>query len=547
MDHKKKKVWEEEILNPALEKQPERAENFQTASGIPLPRAALPEGRDSDELLSFPGEYPFTRGVYPTMYRGRLWTMRQYAGYASAEETNRRFRYLLDQGQTGLSVAFDLPTQLGYDPDYPLAEGEVGRLGVSISSLADMEALLDGIPLDRVSTSMTINAPAAVLLAMYIAVARRQGVSLDELRGTVQNDILKEYIARGTYIFPPRQSLRLTTDLIQYCQREVPHWNTISISGYHIREAGATAVQEVAFTLANGLAYVDAAREVGLDLNDFGRRLSFFFSADNDFLEEVAKFRAARLLWAELMKERCGASDPEACKLRFHTQTAGSTLTAQQPYNNIVRVALQALSAVLGGTQSLHTNSMDEALQLPSEQAVQIALRTQQILAEESGVANTVDPLGGSYLIEKLTREISARVREYLGKIEKRGGSLAAIESGFIQAEIQDSAYKQQLARESGKSVQVGVNAYQDLEEEIKIQVPPLDPALEEDRLLALEKVRDQRDSSQVESLLQDLRTAAGAEENLLPILVDCVEAYTTLGEICGALREVWGEYRERI
>ncbi len=542
MDRKKKKEWEEKILQPVLDKHPEREEGFQTASEIPLPRVALPEGRDSDEQLSFPGEYPFTRGIYPTMYRGRLWTMRQYAGYASAEETNRRFRYLIDQGQTGLSVAFDLPTQIGYDPDHPLAAGEVGRVGVSIASLDDLDRLFAGIPLDKISTSMTINAPAAVLLAMYIALAQRRGISLSDLRGTVQNDILKEYVARGTYIFPPKPSLRLITDLFQYCQQEIPHWNTISVSGYHIREAGANAVQEVAFTLANGLAYISEAVEAGLNVNRFGKQLSFFFSAHNDFLEEIAKFRAARQLWAELLVERFGVQAPDALKLRFHTQTAGSTLTAQQPENNIVRVALQALSAVLGGTQSLHTNSMDEALQLPSQEAVQAALRTQQILAEESGIANTVDPLGGSFLVENLTDEIAVRVRGYLKEIDKRGGALASIDSGYIQAEIQDSAYRQQLNRETGKAVQVGVNAYQ-IEEELTIVSREMDPELEANRLRQLNEIRSRRRQPNADQLLETLKRQAGGEKNLMPVLIDCVEADLTLGEICGALRKVWGEY----
>jgi len=536
--------WEEEILKPALKKFPERKESYTTGSGIPLPRVALPlEGQSFSERLGFPGEQPYTRGVYPTMHRGRLWTMRQYAGYASAEESNRRYRYLLEQGQTGLSVAFDLPTQIGYDADHPLAAGEVGKVGVSISSLRDMEALFQDIPLDKVSTSMTINSPAAILLAMYIAVAKGQGVDPKTLRGTVQNDILKEYIARGTYIFPPQPSMRLITDLFQYCQTEVPKWNTISISGYHIREAGSTAVQEVAFTLANGVAYVAAAVDVGLDVNDFGRRLSFFFNAHNDFLEEVAKFRAARRLWFSLMGERFGATHPDALKLRFHTQTAGSTLTAQQPHNNIVRVALQALAAVLGGTQSLHTNSMDEALGLPTQEAVQIALRTQQILAEESGTANTIDPLGGSYLVEELTDEIESRAREYLEEIDRQGGALVAIENGYIQGEIQDAAYRQQLALEGGEIHQVGVNIYP-LEEDLPLELLSVDLTLEKEQKKRLSQLRKQRDSSRVDNLLNDLREAARSTENLMPLLIDCVEGESTLGEITGALREVWGEFR---
>ncbi len=541
---KQQKKWEEEILKPGLDKFPERKESFTTNSGIPLPRVALQaEDQTFAERLGFPGEQPYTRGVYPTMHRGRLWTMRQYAGYASAEESNRRYRYLLEQGQTGLSVAFDLPTQIGYDADHPLAAGEVGKVGVSISSLRDMEVLFQDIPLDKVSTSMTINAPAAILLAMYIAVAKGQGVDPKTLRGTVQNDILKEYIARGTYIFPPQPSMRLITDLFQYCQAEVPKWNTISISGYHIREAGSTAVQEVAFTLANGVAYVAAAVDSGLDVNGFGQRLSFFFNAHNDFLEEIAKFRAARRLWFSLMGERFGATHPDALKLRFHTQTAGSTLSAKQPHNNIVRVALQALAAVLGGTQSLHTNSMDEALGLPTQEAVQIALRTQQILAEESGTANTIDPLGGSYLVEELTDEIESRAREYLEEIDRQGGALVAIENGYIQGEIQDAAYRQQLALEQGEIHQVGVNIYP-LEEDLPLELLSVDPTLEKEQKKRLSQLRKQRDGSCVDRLLNDLQEAARSTENLMPLLIDCVEGDATLGEITGALREVWGEYR---
>ncbi|MCJ7734279.1 MAG: methylmalonyl-CoA mutase family protein, partial [Anaerolineales bacterium] len=495
-DNKSRKKWQEEILQPSLDQLPERKSSYETGSGIPLPRVALPEDESAYlERLGFPGDKPFTRGVYPTMHRGRLWTMRQYAGYASAEESNQRYCYLLEQGQTGLSVAFDLPTQIGYDSDHALAAGEVGKVGVPISSLQDMETLFKGIPLDKVSTSMTINAPAAILLAMYIAVAKKGGVDPKTLRGTVQNDILKEYIARGTYIFPPQPSMRLITDLFQYCQAEVPKWNSISISGYHIREAGSTAVQEVAFTLANGIAYVEAAQKAGLNVDGFGQRLSFFFNAHNDFLEEIAKFRAARRLWGSIMEERFGATHPDALKLRFHTQTAGSTLTAQQPHNNVVRVALQALSAVLGGTQSLHTNSMDEALSLPTQEAVQIALRTQQILAEESGVANTIDPLGGSFLVEELTDEIESRARVYLEEIDRQGGALASIEKGYIQGEIQDAAYQQQRNLESGDAHQVGVNIYQ-MEEELSLTLLTVDPDLEKtqkDRLAVLRQNRDQQ------------------------------------------------------
>jgi methylmalonyl-CoA mutase N-terminal domain/subunit len=537
------KKWAEEVLRPALEEFPELKQIFSTSSGIPLARVALPAAGDYLDQLGFPGEFPYTRGVYPTMHRGRLWTMRQYAGYASAEESNQRYRYLLEQGQTGLSVAFDLPTQIGYDSDHPLASGEVGRVGVPISSLADMEALFHHIPLEKVSTSMTINAPASILLAMYIALARKKGIDPKNLRGTVQNDILKEYVARGTYIFPPQPSMRLITDLFQYCQEAVPRWNTISISGYHIREAGSTAVQEVAFTLANGIAYVEAAIRAGLEVNDFGRRLSFFFNAHNDFLEEIAKFRAARRLWASIMRERFGATHPEAQTMRFHTQTGGSTLTAQQPYNNVVRVALQALAAVLGGTQSLHTNSMDEALSLPTEQAVQVALRTQQILAEESGVANTVDPLGGSYLIEELTDGIESRARAYLEEIDRRGGALAAIEGGYIQGEILEAAYQNQKELESGQAQQVGVNVYQ-MEEDLSLELLSVNTELEGSRRKLLEKLRKRRDKPRVDTLLEELKSRAEGSENLMPLLITCVEGDCTLGEITGALREVWGEYR---
>jgi len=536
--------WKREILDPALERYAEREEVFQTHSAIPLPRIPLPEpDRGYEENLGFPGEFPYTRGVYPTMYRGRLWTMRQYAGYASAEESNRRYRYLLEQGQTGLSVAFDLPTQIGYDADHPLAAGEVGKVGVSISSLRDMERLFQDIPLDEVSTSMTINATAPILLAMYIAVAKKQGVEMDQLRGTVQNDILKEYVARGTYIFPPEPSMRLITDLFQYCQEEIPRWNTISISGYHIREAGSTAVQEVAFTLANGMAYVQAALEAGLDVDDFAGRLSFFFNAHNDFLEEIAKFRAARRLWARIMKERFQARDPRSMTLRFHTQTAGSTLTAQQPENNIVRVALQALAAVLGGTQSLHTNSMDEALGLPTEGAVQIALRTQQIIAHESGVANTIDPLGGSYLIETLTDEMESRARTYIQKIDELGGALPAIQEGFMQHEIQEAAYQFQRELEKEERIQVGVNQYT-MEEDLAVEPLQVDPALEREQHARLKRLRQERDQAQVDRRLSKLKAAARGEENLMPHFVNCVEQEITLGEITSALRDVWGEFR---
>jgi methylmalonyl-CoA mutase N-terminal domain/subunit len=476
------------------------------------------------------------------MYRGRFWTMRQYAGYASSEESNQRYRYLLSQGQTGLSVAFDLPTQIGYDADDPMAQGEVGKVGVSISSLKDMEILFQQIPLDKVSTSMTINAPAAILLAMYIALARRQGVEIKTLRGTIQNDILKEYIARGTYIFPPIQSMRLITDVFCYCQVEAPHWNTISISGYHIREAGSTAVQEVAFTLANAIAYVQAAIQADLDVDEFAGQLSFFFNAHNNFLEEVAKYRAARRLWARLMRDRFGARQASSMMLRFHTQTAGSTLTAQQPENNVVRVSLQALAAVLGGTQSLHTNSMDEALWLPTERSVRVALRTQQIIAQESGVADTIDPLAGSYLIEHLTDEIEQRAMEYIHKIDKMGGTLKAIEQGYIQGEIQDSAYRTQLAIEKEEQLVVGVNAFQS-DEKVYLERLKVDPVIEESQRARLKALRDQRDSHTVSQLLGQLENHAKGKANLMPLFIECVESEVTLGEICTVLRHVFGEY----
>ncbi len=539
--------WEEETVEPTTKRFPERREQFETLSGIPLERAYTPVEVEIDYLadLGFPGQYPFTRGVYPTMYRGRFWTMRQYAGYASAEESNARYKYLLEQGQTGLSVAFDLPTQLGYDADDPLALGEVGRVGVSISSLDDMRRLFDGIPLDQVSTSMTINAPAAILLAMYIAVAQEQGVEPRQLRGTVQNDILKEYVARGTYIFPPRPSMRLVTDLFRYCADEAPRWNTISISGYHIREAGSTAVQEIAFTLANAIAYVEAAIEAGLDVDDFAPRLSFFFNAHNDFLEEIAKFRAARRLWARLMRERFGAEDPRSWRLRFHTQTAGCTLTAQQPEINVVRVTLQALAAVLGGTQSLHTNSRDEALWLPTEESVRIALRTQQIIAHESGVADTVDPLGGSYAIEQLTDEIEQQARQYIEGVDALGGALAAIEEGYIQREIAEAAYNYQQAVETGEQVVVGVNDYQVDEEWEQIERLEVDSAVEEQQRTRLKALREQRDEERASAALKRIEEATHkSDAPLMPLFITAVEADCTLGEICGVLREVWGEYR---
>jgi methylmalonyl-CoA mutase, N-terminal domain len=543
------KKWQENTLKKSLDKFKERKERFQTSAGIEVPRVGLP-GRDDPaptdetylEKLGFPGEYPYTRGVQPTMYRSRFWTMRQYAGFSSAEESNKRYRYLLEQGQTGLSVAFDLPTQIGYDADDPIAQGEVGKVGVSISSVHDMAQLFDQIPLDKVSTSMTINAPAGVLLAMYIAVAKRQGADVSKLRGTIQNDILKEYVARGTYIFPPAPSMRLITDIFSFCAKDVPNWNTISISGYHIREAGSTSVQEVAFTLANGIAYVESALAAGLNIDEFAGQLSFFFNAHNNFLEEVAKFRAARRLWAKIMRERFKAGKPSSWQLRFHTQTAGSTLTAQQPENNVVRVTVQALSAVLGGTQSLHTNSMDEALWLPTEKAVRVALRTQQILAHESGVADSVDPLAGSYLIEYLTDEIQKGAEEYIAKIDEMGGAMQSIERGFMQNEIQNAAYAAQQAIERKEQIVVGVNQFA-VEEEMTLERLKVDPSIEMGQKAKLKALRETRDKKRVHELLGKLKSAANGTENLMPLFIECVENDVTLGEICNTLRGVWGEY----
>ncbi|HUN24347.1 MAG TPA: methylmalonyl-CoA mutase family protein [Anaerolineales bacterium] len=537
--------WLTQQYRKALEKAPERKASFSTSSAIELPPLITPNQLDEayQAQLGFAGEYPFTRGIQPSMYRSRFWTMRQYAGFATAEESNTRYKYLLANGQNGLSVAFDLPTQIGYDPDDEMAMGEVGKVGVSIPTLQDMARLFQDIPLGRVSTSMTINAPAAILLAMYIAVGQQQGVEPKQLRGTIQNDILKEYLARGTYIFPPRPSMRLITDVFQYCQREVPHWNTISISGYHIREAGSTAVQEVAFTLANGIAYVQAAVNAGLAVDDFAPQLSFFFNAHNQFLEEIAKFRAARRLWASIMRERFGAKNSKSWQLRFHTQTGGSTLTAQQPENNVTRVTIQALSAVLGGTQSLHTNGMDEALALPTETAARVALRTQQIIAYESGVADTVDPLAGSYLLEYLTDEIERRSRDYLAQIDGMGGALPAIESGWTQNEIHTSAYLTQLAVERGEQVIVGVNKFESVVTPA-VEIQRIDPAIEQRQCEKLAGLRAQRDNERVSALRQQIATAAKGSENLLPLFIEAVRADTTLGEICNTLREVWGEYR---
>jgi len=543
---KAKEEWEQDTVRKVLNKFPERREKFETSSGIEIKRLYTPldlEEFDYNEKLGFPGEYPFTRGIQPTMYRGRFWTMRQYAGFATAEESNKRYKYLLEQGQTGLSIAFDLSTQIGYDSDHPLAEGEVGKVGVAIDSLQDMEILFDGIPLDKVSTSMTINAPAAVLLAMYIAVAEKQGVTPDKLDGTIQNDILKEYVARGTYIFPIKPSMRLITNIFEYCSKNVPKWNTISISGYHIREAGATAVQEIAFTFANAIAYVEAALKAGLDIDDFAPRLSFFFNAHNNLFEEVAKFRAARRLWAKIMKERFGAKNPRSMMLRFHTQTAGSTLTAQQPDNNIIRVTIQALAAVLGGTQSLHTNSRDEALALPTEESARIALRTQQIIAYESGVADVVDPLAGSYYVESLTDEIKKSAMEYIEKIDKMGGATVAIENGYMQREIQNSAYNYQKEVESKNKIVVGVNMFQ-IEEEPPKNLLKVDPKVEELQRQKLKKLREERDNQKVQKTLTELEKACEGTENLMPYILEAVKAYATLGEICGVMREVFGEYK---
>ena len=499
---------------------------------------------DYENDLGAPGEFPYTRGIYPNMYRGRMWTMRQYAGYATAEESNARYKYLLAQGTTGLSVAFDLPTQIGLDSDDPLAFGEVGKVGVAIDSLEDMERLFAGIPLDEVSTSMTINSTAAILLSLYLAVARKQNVPFNKVRGTLQNDILKEYIARGTYIYPPAPSMRLVTDIFGFCAREVPNWNTISISGYHIREAGSTAVQEVAFTLADGITYVEAALQAGLAIDDFAPRLSFFFNAHNNLLEEIAKFRAARRLWARIMRDRFHARDPRSLMLRFHTQTAGSSLTAQQPEVNVVRTTIQALAAVLGGTQSLHTNSMDEALALPTESSARLALRTQQVIAHESGVAETADPLGGSYAIEHLTDEIEAGALEYQKKIEAMGGMLRAIETGYVQREIQEAAYRYQKAVEAREQVVVGVNRFQ-IDEEPPVNVLRIDPALERAQVERVRAVRERRDTRAATDALAKLEQAAGTTENLVPRILECVEAYATVGEISNTLRRVWGEYRE--
>jgi len=547
MTSKTKQEWREGCLAPVIKRSPERQDKFETTSGIELDTVYTPEDlvdfryvRD----LGYPGEYPFTRGVQPNMYRGRIWTIRQYAGFGSAEETNRRYRYLLEQGQTGLSVAFDLPTQIGYDSDYPQAKGEVGKVGVAIDSLQDIETLFQGIPLGKVSTSMTINATAPVLLAMYIALGKKQGVDPSKLEGTVQNDILKEYIARGTHIFPPRPSMRLTTDIFAYCAKNIPRWNTISISGYHIREAGSTAAQEIGFTLANGIAYAKAAIDAGLEVDSFAPRLSFFFNSHVNFFEEIAKFRAARRLWAKIMKERFGAKDSRSWMLRFHTQTAGCSLTAQQPYNNIVRTTLQGLAATLGSTQSLHTNSFDEAYAPPSEEAVTVAVRTQQILAHENDIGNVVDPLGGSYYIEYLTNELENKASEYIAKIDNLGGAVVAIEQGYQQREIQDASYSYQREVESGQRAVVGVNKFVSPYPKITglIRVKPEVEKRQRERLAQLKK---ERDNSKVSQTLRCLEDVARGKDNTMPAFLECVEAYATLGEICDVLRKIFGTQRE--
>ena len=544
----KYKYWFDNIYSKFKSKNPERKKEFTTASFTPVKELYIPEDFQGnyEVKLGFPGEYPFTRGIQPTMYRGRFWTMRQYAGFGTAKESNQRYRYLLEQGQSGLSVAFDLPTQIGYDSDDPIAYGEVGKVGVAIDTLADMEILFNQIPLDKVSTSMTINAPASVLLAMYIAVAEKQGVSTNQISGTIQNDILKEYIARGTYIYPPKPSMRLITNIFEYCSKEVPKWNTISISGYHIREAGSTAAQEVGFTLSNGIAYAEAAVKAGLDVDTFGQRLSFFFNSHNDLLEEVAKFRAARRIWSKIMKERFKAKNPRSMMLRFHTQTAGSTLTAQQVDNNIVRVTVQTLAAVLGGTQSLHTNSRDEALALPTEDSVRIALRTQQIVAEESGVTNTVDPLAGSYYIEAMTDLIEKEALQYIEKIDAMGGMTEAIDSGFVQTEIQKAAYKYEQEIEENERIIVGVNKYQIKENEQK-DLLKIDMQVQEEQIKFLKKVRAERNNDDVKSKLDALKKAAEGNDNLMPFILDSVRIYASIGEICNTMRSVFGEYKEHV
>ena len=545
---KEYKKWEENVYGKFIKKKPERQKEFASASFYPVKPlyTQLDTNENYNESLGFPGQYPFTRGIQPTMYRGRYWTMRQYAGFGTAKESNNRYRYLLDHGQSGLSVAFDLPTQIGYDSDDEIAYGEVGKVGVAIDTLADMEILFDQIPLDKVSTSMTINAPASILLAMYIVVAENQGVSKDKIIGTIQNDILKEYIARGTYIFPPKPSMRLITDVFGYCLRELPKWNTISISGYHIREAGSTASQEVGFTLANGIAYVSAALKAGLDVDSFAKRLSFFFNSHNDLLEEVAKFRAARRLWAKIMKDRFHAKSPKSMMLRFHSQTAGSTLTAQQVDNNIVRVTIQTLAAVLGGTQSLHTNSKDEALALPTEDSVRVALKTQQVVAEESGVTNTIDPLAGSYYIEAMTDRIEKEAEDYINKIDAIGGMVDAIDTGFVQSEIQKASYKFEMEVESKKRIIVGVNKYI-VDETENTDLLKIDMKVQEEQIKFLTKIKSGRNNKEVEDKLKALRNAAEGDDNLMPFIIDAVKSYASVGELCNTLRDVFGEYKEQV
>ncbi len=545
---RRKADWEKETYGPFVAKRPEREESFSAFSGREIDPLYTEDdlaaaGFDPARDTGYPGQPPYTRGVQPTMYRGRLWTMRQYAGFGTPEESNKRYKLLLEQGAKGLSVAFDLPTQIGLDSDHDMAAGEVGKVGVAIDSLADMEILFDGIPLDKVTTSMTINAPASVLLALYLAVAEKQGVGFDKVGGTIQNDILKEYIARGTYIFPPEPSMRLITDVFAYCAQSVPQWNTISISGYHIREAGSTAAQELAFTLADGIAYVQAAVDAGLDVDTFAPRLAFFFNGHNDFLEEIAKFRAARRLWHTIMKERFGAKNPKSWMLRFHTQVAGSTLTAQQPENNIVRVAVQAMAAVLGGTQSLHTNAMDEALGLPTEKSARIALRTQQIIAHESGAANTIDPVAGSYAIEKLTSDLERETREMIQTIDDMGGMLAAIEKGWVQKQIHDAAFRFQREVENDERIVVGLNKFR-LDKEEQPDVLKLDDEAVRGQLERLAKLKAERDNEAVQAALSALRAAARGTDNLMPLILDAVRCYSTIGEICGVLREEWGEYQ---
>jgi len=545
---KTKKEWLGTTYEAFCQKRGEHCQKFKTMSGVEIDPLYTPEdiAGEYNDHIGYPGEYPFTRGVYPTMYRGRFWTMRQYAGFGDARQSNERYRYLLENGQTGLSVAFDLPTQIGYDSDDPICDGEVGKVGVAIDSLEDMEVLFDQIPLDKVSTSMTINAPAAVLLAMYMVVAEKQGVSSEKLTGTIQNDILKEYIARGTYIYPPKESMRLITDTFEYCSKNIPKWNTISISGYHIREAGSTAAQEIGFTLADGIAYTEAALKAGMDVDAFAGRLSFFFNSHNNLLEEVAKFRAARRLWAKIMKERFNAKKEKSMMLRFHTQTGGSTLTAQQPDNNIVRVAIQTLAAVMGGTQSLHTNSKDEALALPAEESVRIALRTQQIVAHESGVAQTIDPLAGSYFVEALTDKLEQEAEAYIKKIDELGGMSAAIEQGYVQREIQREAYRTQKEIENNECIIVGLNKFT-MKEDPPKNLLKVDRRIQHEQVDRINDLKSRRDNNAVHKALSELKRACDSKENLLPFIVSAVRVYATLGEICNVMRDVFGEYKENI